>query len=922
MSITFPARILCVVLFFSILSACGGDSAEEYIARAKQFIAESNYDAATIELKNALQVDSESGEARWLLGKFYLDSGDILSAEKELERSLALGWSRDEILPALAKVMMARSKFAEIDKLDGTELQPQAAASVAATKAMAAMALGKNRKAKKLIEHALSKAPESSDALFAEAKILGSQGDLAGAEAVLDSLLSLHPESGQGWELLADLRLGQHKLDEAEAAYSQAIEFMQSNYGVMFKRALLYLRMENYEAAQADTNKLLAIAPQHPQPNYVQGLLDFRAGNYAKAITVLSLAEPAAEQFPLVSFFLGSAQLIEGHIDQAAVQAVAFNIRVPESIRGRTLLATIRLQQGDFEAVQELLQPVLAANPDDIGALNLMANALLRDGKTDQGITLLSRVAELQPDSPVAQVRLGAGLLLEGSNDDAAQHIESALVLAPEFQQADILLVMNYLQKKDYQAAIEAAQAYRGRHLASVTPYNLLGRVYLEAGRQDEAVASFKKALAIDAADPAANHNLAQLAILDGDLGIARTYYETILDSREDFLPALIQIAMLDARENNGEALVAHLEQAITAHPDNLQPRLLMARYHLSQERPDKVALVFASMDPVQKKSSQVLQLMAMAQLSGNENEEAQYTLEQLAESVPDTAPLRQMMANAAAGSGDIKRAERELRKALELDENYLPARLALARMALSKGQLDEYQVHIEKLRALAPDNADVLLLQASAAARKGEHDAAVALAQKAYSQLPVRATLLALALHKSAAGDSASALQLYQQWVDDNPGDVPVRLVMAETLAGANKMADAISYYEQVIKIDPDNVTALNNLAWHIRDENPAKALKAIRHASTLAPDSPDVLDTLAMVEYGNKDYVSAQRSIDRALDKKPDNATLIYHKAMILIAADKSAAAEKILHSLIESGTDFPEVNEAEALLAKLKN
>lgn len=918
----FTSRTLCAVFLVTVLAACGGDSAEEYIARAKQFIAESNYDAATIELKNALQVDNTSGEARWLLGKSYLDSGDILSAEKELERSLRLGWSPDDVLPAIATVMIAQGKFAEINKLDGTGLQPQAEASLTATKAMAAMALGKNRKAKKLIEQALSKAPESADALLAKAKILASQGDLPGAGAVLDRLISLHPENGSGWDLLGDLRMGEQKLDEAEVAYSHAIEFVQNNYGSLFKRALLYLRMENYDAAQVDTKQLLAIAPQHPRPNYVQGLLNFRAEKYPEAITALSLAEPAAEQFPLVLFFLASAQLIEGHIDQAAVQAVAFNNRVPESIRGRTLLATIRLQQGDFEGVQELLGPVLAANPDDIGALNLMANALLRDGKTDEGITLLSRVAQLQPDSPVAQVRLGAGLLLDGNTDDAAQHMESALALSPEFQQADILLVMNHLQKKDYDAAIKAAQAYKNRHLASVTPYNLLGRVYLEADRRDEAVAAFKKALSIDAADPAANHNLAQLAVLDGDLGTARGYYRVILGERENFLPALMQLALLDARENKGEELVAHLEQAIEAHPANLQPRLLMARYQLSQGRSDKVASVFSDLDSVQQKSPQVLQLMAMAQLSGNENEEAQYTLEQLAESVPDTAALHQMMANAAAGSGDIKRAERELRKAVELDENYLPARLALARLALSRRQVEEYQKHVEKLRALAPDNADVLLLQASAAAQNGEHDVAVALAQKAYNELPVRVTLLALASHKNAAGDSAGALVLYKQWIDGNPGDVPVRLVIAETLSGENKIAEAISYYEQAITIDPDNITALNNLAWHIREDNPTKALKTIRHASTLAPDSPDVLDTLAMVEYGNQEYVPAQRSISRALDKSPDNATLIYHKAMIFAASDKRAAAERILESLIESGADFPELSQAEALLDELRD
>ena len=71
-----------MVALLSILSACsGGSSVEEHIAKANQFIAGSKYDAAIIELKNALQQDNDSAEARWLLGKIYLDSGDILSAE-------------------------------------------------------------------------------------------------------------------------------------------------------------------------------------------------------------------------------------------------------------------------------------------------------------------------------------------------------------------------------------------------------------------------------------------------------------------------------------------------------------------------------------------------------------------------------------------------------------------------------------------------------------------------------------------------------------------------------------------------------------------------------------------------------------------------------------------------------------------------
>ena len=65
-TVFFSMRVVTLV---AALSACsGGVSSEEHITRANQFIANSEYDAAIIELKNALQEDKNSGEARWLLG--------------------------------------------------------------------------------------------------------------------------------------------------------------------------------------------------------------------------------------------------------------------------------------------------------------------------------------------------------------------------------------------------------------------------------------------------------------------------------------------------------------------------------------------------------------------------------------------------------------------------------------------------------------------------------------------------------------------------------------------------------------------------------------------------------------------------------------------------------------------------------------
>jgi cytochrome c-type biogenesis protein CcmH/NrfG len=105
-------QILSAATLLLVLGACdSGASVEEHIARANQFVAGSEYDSATIELKNALQLDNQSAEARWLLGKVYLDSGDVLSAEKELQRALRLGWSHDDVVPALAETLLAQGKY-------------------------------------------------------------------------------------------------------------------------------------------------------------------------------------------------------------------------------------------------------------------------------------------------------------------------------------------------------------------------------------------------------------------------------------------------------------------------------------------------------------------------------------------------------------------------------------------------------------------------------------------------------------------------------------------------------------------------------------------------------------------------------------------------------------------------------------------
>ena len=75
----FATTALLVLL---ALAACGKGDPSALIASAKSYLAKGDYPASIIQLKSALQEAPDNPEARFLLGKALLDSGNPSGAEK------------------------------------------------------------------------------------------------------------------------------------------------------------------------------------------------------------------------------------------------------------------------------------------------------------------------------------------------------------------------------------------------------------------------------------------------------------------------------------------------------------------------------------------------------------------------------------------------------------------------------------------------------------------------------------------------------------------------------------------------------------------------------------------------------------------------------------------------------------------------
>jgi len=903
--------------------ACSGSLSDvQYVDRAQDYLDQGDLNAATIELKNALEQNKENAQARMLLGEVYLEVGNAASAEKELRRASELGVADGAILPPLARALLMQGKYEELQALSLENLTAMdQKALVLAAQGLGKLVQGEVDAGTELIDQAVSLDPQSVYADVAKARQLAANQKYDLARKELDRVFELDANYAPAWNLLGFLEESDKNLAEAEAAYTKAAENRADNLEDLLKRATVRIQQKKYEAAQKDIDVLKNRAPQNTGVNYAQGLVYFHTNRLPEAKEAFDLTLGGNNRYPQALFFLSHIHLALGNRGQAEDYGNQFLAAVPNSISGRKLMATIELGNREYAAAEELIRPVVAYKGDDVAALNLLASSLLKQNKVDEAIVLLEKAASLQPDSASAQLRLGAGLLAGGKQAAGVEGIEKALEMDPRLQLAHAMLVNYYLDQKDFDKALKAAEAYRDQYPDSTAPYNLIGRVQIASGQETDAAKAFTRAREIAPGDPEASYNLAVLAITKQAYQEARGYYEDVLQYHEDNLLALVKLAALDALENKQQAMLEHLQQAVAAHPKVVWPRVLLARYYMTQGEPGKVTALMLELSKKQRQAPDVLEVMALSQLAQKQYYEAKYSLEQLIERQPDSAQAHFLLAQAHAGLGELAELKGELERTVGLAPRDFAARLALARMLLLVGQKEMVTEHLAVLNELSPEHPDVLRLKASLARAQGDRETASALLEDVFETSPSTASMLSVARQKWTMGDHAGALALQEQWTAEHPDDLAATLALASAYSREDQIDTAIIQFQQILEKEEQNVVALNDLAWHLRNKEPAKALEYAERAAELAPESAAVMDTFAVVLMKNGDFERAKRQIERVLVKKPKDPAFRYHGAMIDAAAGDKASALEALQSLLAEGGNFSEKAEAQQLLAELQ-
>ncbi|HYP67249.1 MAG TPA: XrtA/PEP-CTERM system TPR-repeat protein PrsT, partial [Thiobacillaceae bacterium] len=594
--------------------------------------------------------------------------------------------------------------------------------------------------------------------------------------------------------------------------------------------------------------------------------------------------------------------------------------RAPANALARKLLAATELKLGNGAKAEEILIPLAPEKSNDPTVLALMGEIRLRAKDYTKAEQYLERAFSLAPN-PALRTDLALTRLAQGDSERSMADLEAASAASPGFVKADSVLIAAFLGKKEYDQALEAIARLEKKLPNSPVTFNLKGVAYLGKNDETTARANFERALALQPGYFPAAANLAQLDLKGGNAQAAKRRFETVLVNDKSSLPAMLALANLAQRDRREAEYVSWLERAAKVAPSAAQPRLLLARYYIAKREPAKALTLAYAISAANPGSAEILDVLGSAQLAAGERDNALATYRKLVAAAPSSPLAYYRLANAQLAAKQADEARRSLKRALELKPDFIDAQESLTALEIATGRFAEAIALAQHTQQRFPRLPAGFALEGDAWMAQKQYPKAASLYEAARQRGP--SGLLAIKLDRAytLAGKPGEGEMPLLQWLKDHPEDAPTRLYYAGSLAGRGQRKPAIEQYQLLLRRNPGDVVALNNLASAMQEEHDPRALGYAEQAYKLQPGNPGVLDTLGWILVGQG---QASRGIDllrQALSKAPDSAVLQYHLAAALAQSGDKERAKAELQRLLDSGVSFPQEQEARSLLRQLQ-
>lgn len=904
------------------LAACSGKAPEELLESAKGYLAKDDLNAGIIELKNALQKQPDLAEARFLLGKALLDREDPTAAEVELRKARELKYPDEQVLPLLAKALLDSGNPAKVIELDRVTVLtvPEAVASFKTTVARAQIAQGNAERANATVAAALEAKADFAPALLVRARMIARKNELDAAMRIVDAVLAKSPDDTDALTLKGDFLFDRQDVAGAAALYRKVLAAKPAD--VLANEALLTLLLtkDDLNGVRTQLQSFKKARPGHPLILYFQARLAARNGELQSAEDLAQQLLKSAPDDPQVLQLAGEIALQRNDLLVAQSRLSKLVQRVPNAPIARQMLARAYLRGGDPARTMDALDPLLQSASPDAQTLAIAAGASFLSGDLRKAQAMFGRASKLDPAS--THGRAGSALARVMGGDAEGLHDLQTIASDDRGIDTDMTLISALMSRRDYGEALKAIDRLEKKSPGKPLAPHLRGQALALRGDLAGARASFEKALAADPNYFPAIDRLAALDWREKKPDAARARFQAVLKANPSDVRAMVGLANLEEQAGKPkEEVAAVLSNAVSVKPADAWLRRQLIQYHLAKR--DYKPALNAAQDAVSAlpNDADMLALLAVAQLAAGETNQAISSYRKLASMQPKSPMPLLGLADAYIANKSYDAAAEAVKKAAALAPDSPAVVQRGAAIEMLTGRVDAALSRTRALQARAPKAAQAFVIEGDLQYSRRNWDAAAAAYRAALQRQPASTSLAKrLYLTLRASGDQAKTDAFAAEWAKAQPADPRFPFFLAGLSIAERKYDLAETQLKQVLRADPDNPTALNNLAWALSAQKKPGALEAAERANQVAPNQPLFMDTLAMVLAEQGQLPRALQLQKKAIELNPNAPALRLALARLYVKSGNKAEARKELDELAKLGDDFKQQAEVRDMLAKL--
>lgn len=323
------------------------------------------------------------------------------------------------------------------------------------------------------------------------------------------TLTTLTPAAHQDFARKMQSLMQQGKFQEASALADAAINENPQNRDALYLRAVAARYLKDYQGADVWLQKLKDLAPEFGRAFQEEGHLKLAVGNNDAAIDAFRKAtrfNPA-----LIPSWKSLASLLRQQGRKSEETQVVAQLNHLSGFPKEVLVSLNLLHEGQILQAEERIRAFLRKHPLHVEAMRLLADIGSRLGVHDDAETVLAAALDVEPDN--ISVRIDYIQVLRKRQRYAAALEQAELLYSrdPENPTFQSVLAIECMQAGQYERALELFDRVLSVLPDDAATLTSKGHALKTCGRSEEAVSSYKMALASDPTHGDAWYALANL---------------------------------------------------------------------------------------------------------------------------------------------------------------------------------------------------------------------------------------------------------------------------------------------------------------------------------------------------------------------------------------------------------------------------